>query len=132
MQGTPQVCAVWYVHNIQLDLYFLTSLTTLHGRTLERGGEIAFTINQDDQDWRLIRGLQGRGNVSMLENPKELQDYWELYCKKYPFVRDQFTDLVVALQKTKLWKISPTWLRLIDNSIEFGHKEEWSNVEENT
>jgi len=30
------------------------------------------------------------------------------------------------LANTAMWRIDTTWIRLIDNRIGFGHKEEWT------
>jgi hypothetical protein len=35
-------------------------------------------------------------------------------------------DLAAALAKIDLWQIQPAWMRLIDNSVHFAHKEEWT------
>ncbi|MHA2501645.1 MAG: pyridoxamine 5'-phosphate oxidase family protein [Candidatus Kariarchaeaceae archaeon] len=124
--GRPQASALWYVSDTSFQIYYLSSLTTLHGRSLKNGGQVAFTINQDKQEWDKIRGIQGRGTVRLLEGD-EHKEFWRLYTEKFPFVTEQFSELGTALEKTKAWVITPHWLRLIDNTIGFAHKEEWIN-----
>ena len=119
----PQSCALWYVHDSGFHLYFLSSTSTLHGSTLQDGAPVAFTINQDDQEWDKITGVQGRGYVQLVDESAH-DDAWGRYITKYPFTLLQFPALDQALKKTKLWVIKPSWYRLIDNSITFGHKEE--------
>ena len=35
-------------------------------------------------------------------------------------------SLASALAKVDLWRVEPEWMRLIDNSVRFAHKEEWT------
>ncbi len=118
-RGFPQSCALWYAHDSDLNLYYLSAETTKHG-SLHRGSAVSFTINKDDQDWQQIRGIQGTGMLF----PTSDKQHWEVYTQKFPFVLEEFPDLDTALQKSKLWIIRPNWIRLIDNTIAFGHKEE--------
>jgi len=118
--GSPQSCALWYASD-NLRLYYLSSLSTQHGKSLQDGGKIAFTINRDDQNWQEIQGIQGQGFVRPIGRNSIA---WQVYIQKFPFVTDQFSDLNEALQNTQIWEINPTWIRYIDNSISFGHKEE--------
>lgn len=117
----PGACALWYAHDSELNLYFLSSTSTRHGNVLQYNPEVAFTIQRDKQDWQSIIGLQGRGKVF---NCKGDQLGWQVYTQKFSFVLQQFEDLQSALEKTELWKITPSWIRRIDNTVSFGFKEE--------
>lgn len=119
--NTPQCCALWYAADNKLSIYYLSELSTLHGSSLQDGGKVAFTINRDDQSWQEIVGIQGKGVVELLGKNRHA---WEIYTSKYPFVLEQFPELQSALNSTQLWSITPTWFRLIDNRVEFGHKQE--------
>jgi uncharacterized protein YhbP (UPF0306 family) len=116
-------CGLWYAHDEHLNLYFLTSPTTRHGKALRNSGEVAFTIHKDDQEWTAITGLQGSGRCDMLTEAQS-QMAWRVYSTRFPFVREQFADIDAALRVAKLWQIAPTWLRLIDNAKAFGYKRE--------
>jgi uncharacterized protein YhbP (UPF0306 family) len=90
---------------------------------LQNYPEVAFTIQRDEQDWQSIIGVQGRGKVFTCEGD---QLGWQVYTQKFSFIRQQFEDLQSALEKTRLWKITPSWIRRIDNTVSFGFKEEMS------
>jgi uncharacterized protein YhbP (UPF0306 family) len=47
----------------------------------------------------------------------------QIYLQKFPFIR-QNKLLLVMLNTVTFYQITPTWIRLIDNSRGFGHKEE--------
>jgi uncharacterized protein YhbP (UPF0306 family) len=119
----PGACGVWFAADAHLLLYFLSAPSTRHGRALRDGGEVAFAIHKDDQDWRAIRGLQGRGRCAPVRGV-EAEHGWHAYIGKYPFVARQFADLEAALASAWLWRITPRWLRLIDNARGFGSKRE--------
>jgi hypothetical protein len=90
---------------------------------LLEGGEVAFAIHKDEQDWREIRGVQGTGRCGPLRGAAAEQG-WQAYARRFPFVQRQFKDLESALASALLWRIAPRWLRLIDNTKGFGHKRE--------
>jgi hypothetical protein len=129
----PQACAVFYAWEQEPDLtprlVFLTARSTRHGRALvASGGEagravVAFTAQADQQEWRTITGLQGRGGCRLLSGD-EREAARILYASRYPFVASE-GGLADALARVDLWEIRPEWLRLIDNSRGFAHKQEW-------
>ncbi len=116
-------CAVWFAVDDHLHLHFLSSPKTRHGQALKAGAQVAFTVQKDEQDWRSIQGVQGIGLCSM--TPADLIDSaWQVYTNRFPFVTRQFPDLRAALGSAALWRIVPGWMRLIDNTKGFGHKQE--------
>ncbi|MCS7060789.1 MAG: pyridoxamine 5'-phosphate oxidase family protein [Anaerolineae bacterium] len=116
-------CAVWFAVDDRLHLYFLSAPHSRHGQALAEGGQVAFTVQKDEQDWQTIQGVQGIGLCAMLR-AGELDSAWQVYTRRFPFVTHQIPDLNHALGTAALWRIIPTWLRLIDNRKGFGHKQE--------
>jgi uncharacterized protein len=119
----PGACAVWFAATESLTCYFLSALTTRHGVALAHGGQVAFTIHKDEQDWRTIQGIQGRGFCQPVA-PEYRESAWQAYSGRFPFVIQPFRTIAAALASVTLWSITPSWLRLIDNAKGFGHKEE--------
>ncbi len=121
----PQVCAVFYAPTRDGDMVFVSSRSTRHGRALASdpdGVPVAFTVQDDDQSWRTLRGVQGRGVCGALRAPT-----WTAPkppTPHGPFVADD-AQLARALAAADHWCVRPTWLRAIDNSRGFGHKTEW-------
>lgn len=114
-------CGLWYVYDDDLNLYFITSPVTRHGRALLNGGDVAFTIHRDDQDWHAIQGLQGKGRCAPLP-PAQVPRVWRLYVQRYPQVLQQFKELDAALKNTMFWLIRPAWFRLVRNQNVFGYE----------
>ncbi len=117
-------CAVWFASDAQLNCFFLSSLHTRHGQALRAGGEVAFTVQRDRQDWQIIRGVQGRGWCAPLLDAAQRDQAWQVYAHKYPIVLQRSPALERALAQALLWQITPRWLRLIDNQRGFGFKQE--------
>ncbi|MGE5602999.1 MAG: pyridoxamine 5'-phosphate oxidase family protein [Nitrososphaerales archaeon] len=129
LDGKPAAAAVFYAAGDALDLYFLSEERTEHGQNLLRQGTVAGTIQADGQDWRTIRGLQLRGHARIV-NPDELVHATAIYARRFGFVAGLVAGqsgpgvLSGPLARARFWILQPTWLRLIDNTVRFGHKEE--------
>jgi uncharacterized protein len=119
----PGACAVWFAIAPDLKCYFLSAKKTRHGAAMQHGASMAFTVQKDDQDWRLIQGVQGRGYCQPLA-PEQRESAWQTYSARFPFVIQTFGSVATALAHVTMWSITPYWLRLIDNTKGFGHKEE--------
>jgi hypothetical protein len=122
-QNGVGACALWFAVDEACTCYFLSTATTRHGAALAAGGSVSFTVQKDEQDWRAIQGVQGRGWCNLVAE-EEQPRAWAIYTARFPFVAQQFPSLTAALTKTRLWQIKPTWLRLIDNTKGFAHKDE--------
>ncbi len=121
--GSPAAAAVFYAHDPDLNLYFLSEESTRHGRNLLADPQVAGTIQEDGQDWRLIRGLQLLGQAFPVTAS---QMVWAgaVYGRKYAFAGGLPAVLAGPLARARLWVLRPTWFRLIDNTVHFGFKEE--------
>lgn len=127
--GSPAAAAVFYAADDALNLYFLSEERTEHGRNLIRRGMAAGTIQADGQDWRALRGLQLRGQAR-IANADELAHAVATYGRRFAFVAGLLAGrsgpgvLAGPLARARFWILQPTWLRLTDNTVRFGHKEE--------
>jgi uncharacterized protein YhbP (UPF0306 family) len=90
------------------------------------GGIVTGTVQRDDQQWDQIQGVQLRGRCRRLDGV-DLEQAWALYAARYSFVASGNDVLAAAVAKIALWSLEPDWMRLIDNRLGFGHKEEWTS-----
>jgi len=135
--GQAHACAVFYAAGPDLALYFLSEPKTLHARHIGEGPlMIAATIEDNNQDWISIRGLQIHGLARPCTG-EDADNARTLYAARYPFVgrvqtpsglSPQGRSLAGPLARARFYRITPSWFRLIDNTLGFGHKEEL-NVE---
>ena len=130
--GEPRAAAVFYAADDNLDLYFLSDPDTRHGRNLGREPRVAATIQADGQDWQEITGLQIEGTAAVIEGADEIARIAQLFAERFEFLRGPRDegdgsgplDLQGPLASSRFYLLRPVWLRLIDNTRGFGHKEE--------
>ncbi len=127
--GRPAAAAVFYAADEALNLYFLSEERTEHGRNMLREPGVAGTVQADGQDWRSIRGLQLRGTARPVSTG-ELPHAVAVYGRRFAFVATLLAGqsgpgvLGGPLARARFWVLRPTWLRLVDNTVRFGYKEE--------
>jgi hypothetical protein len=105
--------------NDELDLYFVSETKTRHALNIEENFSVGVTISEDHRDWLTIQGIQLDGTCEVLGAVQAARPL-ALYVKKFPFV----ATLGAAMAKVKFFKITPRWVRFIDNTRGFGFKEE--------
>jgi uncharacterized protein YhbP (UPF0306 family) len=114
--------AVFYASD-GFDFIFLSASHTRHGVNLAANKRVAATIQDDDQDWSTIRGIQLEGSVFRLEG-KPRGEAIAHYRKKFPFVGEPTAALQAALRKVSWYRLETTRLFFIDNRRGFGHRDE--------
>ena len=119
----PYAAAVYYAVDANLNLYFVTDPQTRHGGALLNDGRVAGTIQRDRQCRQEIRGIQLTGHCRRLTGAARVAG-WTIFLKRFAWA--SAPDLAPSLAKVALWKLTPDWLRLIDNRRGFGHKAEWT------
>lgn len=121
--GAPRATPLYFAAGPDLELLFLSDPDSPHSRNLQREPRAAAAAFPAVEDWRAIRGVQIRGLVRPLdeaEHPAGMRIY-----------RARFGDLAgleVALAGSRLYRLRPSWLRLIDNRRGFGFKREWGTA----
>ena len=120
--GAPRAADVYFVSDQELHLYFYSDPGSRHGRNIPRDPRVAVTVRSESMDWREVKGVQIEGEAVRVDDPAERQRAWRMMCDKFPFY-ESFTDVVAHLE---MYRVTPQWIRWIDNSQSFGHKEEFT------
>lgn len=122
--GEPHVADLYYAPFSGLNLDFVSTGQSLHIRNIARDSRVALTIHADSQRWRDIVGIQMQAHCSALKGV-ESATAWAGYTARFPFI---LTDpvLLSAAAKVKMYRITPYWLRWIDNTVTLGHNEEYN------
>ncbi len=121
--GRPQAAPLFYAEMDDLSLVFISEQRVRHSRNVARDERVAAAIYAGGQQWQSIRGVQLEGTCAALSGAAA-EAARRAYVAKYPFILEDKL-LTGMLAQVTFYKITPTWLRLIDNSRGFGHKEEW-------
>jgi uncharacterized protein YhbP (UPF0306 family) len=125
----PWAAAVFYVADANLDLYFKSAPDTRHMMQVDDNPLVAATIQDDGQAWESIRGLQLLGTCTWVEDTA-IRRIDRLYEERCPFLAELDQDsaneneriLAERLRRTPYVQLRPQFIRLIDNSLGFGHK----------
>ncbi len=132
-EGTrPWSASVLYATDARLNFYFVSDPKTRHCLDVAGDAQVAATINDDCADWNAIIGVQLSGRAEPV-SPSERAQVEKLYLAKFKAVRelieapksDQEKLIAERLGNAQFYRITPQWLRYIDNSQAFGHKEEF-------
>jgi uncharacterized protein YhbP (UPF0306 family) len=117
--------AVFYASD-GFELYFLSAAGTRHGVNMGAGSDVSATVQEDYREWRDIKGVQLEGSAARLEGA-EKDAAIACYERKFPFVRAWSSEplaLIAALKRVSWYRVVPSRLYLIDNSLGFGHRDQ--------
>jgi uncharacterized protein YhbP (UPF0306 family) len=120
--GRPQAAPLFYAETDDLSLIFISERKVRHSQNITRDNRVAVTIYADGQQWQEIQGLQLEGTCLALSG-RAARTARTKYLNKYPFIQKNGL-LKLMLNTVIFYKITPIWIRLIDNARGFGHKEE--------
>jgi uncharacterized protein YhbP (UPF0306 family) len=130
-QCRPWAATVFFASDRKLRLYFVSDHRTRHGREMAANSRVAGAVNPDCSSWGEVRGVQLEGTVEVVSGVERLEAL-KTYLTKFPDVRAMFErprdkneeTIGKRLQAANFYRLTPDWLRLIDNSRWFGYKEE--------
>ena len=98
------------------SLLFVSKPNSEHMKNLELNRKCAASIQENNLDWRKIRGVQLKGTVNKAE-----QKHWKDYLDKFNYI-SKSDVLTNAMKKVVLYELKINWIRFIDNSEKFGNK----------
>ncbi len=120
----PHAANIQYVHDDRLRLYFVSGEDAAHSRHVAVNPEVALTVyHPEDLEPASIRGLQLHGRVQPITDEAERSRVLTRYIDRFPFIAAD-AALRAAVEKQTFYRITPAWLRLIDNRRGFGWKVE--------
>lgn len=119
--GLPQAAPLFYAADDD-TLIFVSGSKSRHSLNLAANGKAAAVIFNETWSWLEIAGLQMEGGVSVIPVGAARERAWAVYRAKFPFVDEFQADV----SRSEFYRFAPGWIRWIDNSVTFGHKEEVS------
>lgn len=117
--------AVFYV-NDGFTLYFLSAPSSRHSLNIAQHTPVAATIQEDYHEWRAIQGIQLEGDAARIEGAEQARAIW-LYGEKFPLIAQLAhapAEIAQAFARIVWYRVVPTRLYFIDNSLGLGHREE--------
>ena len=118
--GRPHAAPVYFAADPAFRLFFYSHPDSLHCRHLAAKPNAAAAIHAEAASWAEIRGLQMHGTVAPLSPGAVMQAAEAEYQRKFPFT----AGMTEILARNRLYCLTPTWIRMIDNRRSFGWKHE--------
>lgn len=135
--GEPQAAAVFYAVGEELVLYFLSSPASRHCENIARDARAAATVQRDGQPWQEITGVQIEGAAYEVTDERQIAYAARTFAGRFSFLQGLLADaesngpleLQGPLASSRFFVLRPSWIRLIDNTKGFGHKEETTLID---
>jgi hypothetical protein len=127
--GAPWSATVFYASDGEFNLYFVSDHRTRHAQDMAVNSRVALAINADPDNWNDVRGLQIEGEAAKVEGAERAKAL-ALYLAKFASVKALFETpksadeqtIVQRLKNADFWRITPKFIRLIDNARGFGFR----------
>jgi uncharacterized protein YhbP (UPF0306 family) len=119
--GTPRATPVFFAADENLRLIFLSDPESVHSRNLAASPQVSAAMYPEEGDWRKLRGVQMMGRAAELQGGS-VDEATRVYARRFPFV----AELASAMGASRIYALTPSWVRLIDNRRRFGFQQEWS------
>ena len=123
--------SVFYVSDQKFNIYFISFDESKHIQGILKNKRVSATINQDVSDWKQIKGLQLQG-VAYKVPEQHRENILNAYRQKFDSIHelldlpktDDEKKIAKQFNSISLFCFEPHWIRLLDNSLGFGSKEE--------
>lgn len=130
--GRPWAASLFFASDKRLNLYFVSDHRTRHARHIQDCDSAVATVNADCDRWLDVKGLQVEGRVSVVSGVDRMTALGH-YLAKFRDVRalfeapqgDDEETIAKRLKAANMYRLEPSWIRLIDNSRWFGYKTEF-------
>lgn len=120
--AAPVYFAALQNSTLSLELYFFSAPESRHIQDLVTNPHAAAAIYPETTGWEDIRGLQLEGSVHRLPEGTEWDAAWQVYLAKFPFT----STMKEIIAQNAFYAFQVFWIRLVDNRLGFGYKQEWT------
>ena len=130
-EGELWSASVFYVSDEKFNIYFISFEESKHIQGILKNKRVSATINQDVSDWMQIKGLQLQGLACKVQEHHR-KDILNLYRQKFDSIHqlldspktDDEKKIAKQFDSISLFCFEPDWIRLLDNYLGFGSKEQ--------
>ncbi len=127
----PWSATVFYASDEAFNLYFVSDRRTRHAHDMAGQPHVALAVNADPDNWNDVRGLQMEGVAAKVTGAERVKAM-ALYLAKFASVKALFEEprsadeqtIAERLKNADFWRVTPRFIRLIDNRRGFGFRRE--------
>lgn len=109
--GEPWVAPVFYCVTKDFKFYFISQLESLHTKQMIKNSNVAFAIFDSHAEEGQGKGIQGKGNVSLLEGEnleKKINNYHTTFIDIKPdFLKGNAPYRLFELVPSEVWVTDP-------------------------
>lgn len=102
-------------------VFFFTKSTQRKVENIKSNPRVAYTVDQDYEDWSKIQGVQMIAEARILEHDEEIDLRFELFADKFPHLAAIGKSF---LEHHIIVEVRPVKGRFLDNTVQFGYYEE--------
>jgi uncharacterized protein YhbP (UPF0306 family) len=107
---------VFYAFDVHARrLLYFTNLDTLHGRLAQSNPDVVATIAAQGGDVAKLQGVQIKGLSGLLQG-EEAERARARFLTDFP---------ALGVVTAPIWALVPAYVKMVDNTVSFGYKEEW-------
>lgn len=115
-EGEPYCAACFYAYDKERNrLIFTSDDTTRHAQEMLQNAKVAIGITLET---RIVGKVQGAQICGVAERGNESDK--AIYIRRFPYA---------AVAPLNIWAITPTFIKLTDNTLGFGKKLIWNSQE---
>ena len=119
-EGHPETAPVFYVSDDQFNLYWLSSTSVQHSVNLSARSHVSGSVCPAVWQWADIVGLQIKGEAKAISDERIREQILLIYLRKFQ-LPPSFDSMIAS---STLYVLRPTWMRWVNNSVQFGYKTE--------
>lgn len=115
VDGQPWCCTLYFAHDNQHNLYFVSLDTTRHVVELKKNPKVAGAVALPHTYGEMVHGVQFEGVAREIADPEELRTCAEAYAERF----NRYTlanDILNGIIPSKLYQIKPTSFVLFDQA----------------
>ncbi|NWF69347.1 MAG: pyridoxamine 5'-phosphate oxidase family protein [Chloroflexi bacterium] len=116
--GSAQIAPLFFVADAALNLYWLSAPTSIHSVNLSARPAVAAAVYPEVWAWEQIRGVQIEGQAGAVNDSEASAAALRLYRAKFTLP----AALNAQIAASTVYKLTPRWLRWLDNGVRFGYK----------
>ena len=115
--GWPQATPLFYYVDDDLGLHWFSADHSAHSKHILRERRVAVAVSVPTEHWREIRGVQMRGDVSVITGQAR-KTISGLFCARF----DLGAMFRLVMMQSRLFQFQPAWIRYLDNTKGLGYK----------
>lgn len=117
----PWICTVYYVIDADLNIYFLTSPSTIHSGQISLNPKVSVAIADSPQSLTGKKaGLQMYGICNLIEKEGEVRTALSLWCEKLQVKSPDYTyeGMLSGKISGRMYKIVPKKIKFFNEALQ--------------